>query len=333
MKSLIDNYYSEGVSVLENLEYEKDILANLVRRQASFQNYLIPWINHRKPLENCNIADIGCGTGSSTVAFANLSTNVCGYDIQEKSVNVARTRLDALGHTTIKVRTVAPEETLDRVIDDFGDTLDVISLIAVLEHMTPKERMDFLPRVWNMLKPGGILVVAELPNRLTYFDDHTSQLPFFHLLPDILKIDYACHSPRSGYAHSMSNLKTKGLSMEELSIVNSRWGVSLSYHDFETYFSCDNLEKILLADGYEHFAMKWWSVTLEEKMLCEYFLSKPVHKPLGFCRSVLNLIFVKPHPNSDEVALKHDADYIKKIFEYHEFPNEAINRMLSVCTV
>lgn len=328
LESLIENYYDNDRSVIDNPDFTQDILANLVKRQGEFERFLVPWVNQRFNLKGKSIADVGCGTGSSTAAFARVSNRVKGYDISEKSIDVAHTRLNVLGCDGATVETVAPEQTIQRIAADFDGAPDVIALVAVLEHMTPAERATFLPQVWDLLKVGGIIVVAETPNRLTYFDDHTAQIPFFHILPESLRLQYLGRSPRRSLVESFQELQSRNASDAELHEAFCRWGVGLSFHDFEIGFNSENLENILIGDGYEHFAMGWWPISLEERVLLDYFLRKPIQKPLGFCRSVLNLIFVKPQQNVETRKLHHDPDYVKRLVEWHKLPEEAIDRLL-----
>ncbi len=50
-----------------------------------------------------------------------------------------------------------------------------------------------------MLITGGLFVIIETPNRLWYFDGHTSLLPFFHWLPDELAFKYSRFSKRENF--------------------------------------------------------------------------------------------------------------------------------------
>lgn len=327
LDSLLANYYSARPAILSEEVMHRDVLANLMRRQSAFERFLTPWVNIRRRLSDATVLDIGCGTGSSTAAFARVAKRVKGFEIAPGPVAVASDRLKALGLDNAQVERVHPNETIDRIKREFPDGVDVIALIAVLEHMTVAERADFLPKIWNYMRPGDILVVAELPNRLTYNDDHTAQIPFFHMLPVPLKVGYANRSPRKGFVDSVEALAKQG--RDELELGLARWGIGLSYHDFELGLGTDNLESILLADGYEHATLNWWPPSVEERVLIEYFMDKPVMKPLGFCRSVLNFIFVKPpHQGAQAVTLRHNIDHLRKTFDGKNLPEKALQRML-----
>jgi 2-polyprenyl-3-methyl-5-hydroxy-6-metoxy-1,4-benzoquinol methylase len=323
--SLEKHYYSHKTNVFMDEGIQGDILANLVRRQAAFETYLVPWIKLRRSLVGATVVDIGCGTGSSTAALARVAGKVRGYEIATGSTSVADDRLKSLGLSNASVSLVNPDETMDIIKRDFPDGVDVIALIAVLEHMTPKERSILLPQLWDYMRPGNILVVSELPNRLTYNDDHTAQMPFFHMLPLDLKRKYVDRSPRADFTEDL--LSNTSSSDEQVELLLARWGIGLSYHDFEIGFGVRNLDHVLLADGFEYETIQWWPPQIEERILMEYFVRKSVNKPLGFCRSVLNLIFVKPEIGATGGTLKHDESWIKNLWQSQSFSPAGLDIM------
>jgi S-adenosylmethionine-dependent methyltransferase len=89
-----------------------------------------------------------------------------------------------LGQTNIEVRVINADTLLAQLSANHPpDTADAVLLYAVLEHQHPLERLETLTRCWDLLRPGGVLIVVETPNRIVYFDPHTSLLPFFAMLP------------------------------------------------------------------------------------------------------------------------------------------------------
>jgi len=70
------------------------------------------------------------------------------------------------------------------------DNFNFIIFYASLEHMTS------LVNAWSLLSNNGVLCVIEAPNRLWYFDSHTSGLPFYYWLPDEIAIKYSRFSSR-----------------------------------------------------------------------------------------------------------------------------------------
>ena len=70
----------------------------------------------------------------------------------------------------------------DSLPEDLG-SFDGILLSAVFEHLLPDERLGLMPRLWSMLKPGGLVFVNETPNRLFPAELHTTGLPLINYLP------------------------------------------------------------------------------------------------------------------------------------------------------
>jgi len=78
-----------------------------------------------------------------------------------------------------------------------------------------------------MLPTEGLLIIVETPNRLWYFDDHTSKLPFFHWLPDELAFQYSRFSPRENFRELYREYNTD--SKEHF----LRRGRGMSFHELE----------------------------------------------------------------------------------------------------
>ena len=139
--------------------------------------------------------EIGCGTGSSTVALVEQGAMVTGVDIDGGALIVAKERSNAYG-LEAEFRLLNSVE----IADTFGaNAFDFVIFFACLEHMTIAERLISLRDAWGMLPSEGLLVIVDTPNRLWYFDNHTSRLPFFHWLPDELAFQYSRFSSRENF--------------------------------------------------------------------------------------------------------------------------------------
>jgi S-adenosylmethionine-dependent methyltransferase len=195
-RSLIEHYFAGSPSGYLDTEIgRRDLDAHLFHRLARHRRVIVPWLDHARPLRGARILEIGCGTGSSTVALAEQGADVTGVDIDEPALAVARDR----------VRLHAERATLvscnaTRVAERFaGERFDFIIYFAALEHMTHPERLESIAGTWAMLSSGGLFVVIETPNRLWYFDGHTALLPFFHWLPEDLAFEYTRFSQRTNF--------------------------------------------------------------------------------------------------------------------------------------
>lgn len=185
----------------------------------------IPWLDDAKALDGANILEIGCGTGSSTVALAEQGAKVIALDVAEDTLVVARARTAAYG-LDARFEHMNAVDASRRLADcDF----DAIIFWACLEHMTHKERMQGMKATWEMLRPGALWCVTDTPNRLWYFDQHTSLLPFYDWLPHDLAIEYARLSPQPEVNERFCDYSGD----EETMLDFLRLGRGLSYHEFD----------------------------------------------------------------------------------------------------
>lgn len=207
--------------------YKDDLDAHLIKRLESDRRLIIPWLESVGTLKGKSILEIGCGTGTSTVAIAEQGANVTGIDIDTGALVVAKDRAK-IYNLDIEYK----ELNADKLKDTFGvGAFDIIIFFACLEHMTIEERLSSLKDAWEMLSSKGLLVIVETPNRLWYFDDHTSNLPFFHWLPDQLAFKYSKHSPKETFRDIYREYDEK--SNEHF----LRRGRGMSFHEIELAIS------------------------------------------------------------------------------------------------
>lgn len=127
---------------LESTEFETDLEDHVIGRYQICLDRLIPWVQVYGSLEERRVLEIGCGTGSSTAAFARFAGEIYSYDIVASCVDAAARRLRVLGIENAQVEHVRAEGMLDQVRDQHGRGVDVVLLYAVLEHMRLDERID-----------------------------------------------------------------------------------------------------------------------------------------------------------------------------------------------
>lgn len=223
-ESLLTNYFHLNSEEELRTDYLKaDFADHLFKRLESDRTSVIPWLNSIQPLENASVLEIGCGTGTSTVALCEQKAKVTAIDVSDDAMDAARDRLRLYGLEAEVLHMNAAD-----ILEDLpGRTFDFIIFFASLEHMTFDERIRSIRAAFQMLNPGGHLVLAMIPNRLWYIDSHTSREPFFHWLPDRLAMEYARFTEREDF--------NQGFDAEdpEDSLRFARWGRGVSYHEFE----------------------------------------------------------------------------------------------------
>jgi 2-polyprenyl-3-methyl-5-hydroxy-6-metoxy-1,4-benzoquinol methylase len=223
IREAIQTHFHQGWRAKSNYSealYRHDLAAHLHARIEQDRRFVIPWLNAARPLRGMRILEIGCGTGSSTVALAEQGARVVAVDIDEAALMVARERCRVYGVSAEIINANAAR------LLEFG-AVDAVLYFATLEHMNHAERMSSLADAWALLAAGGLLVIIETPNRLWYFDGHTSRLPFFNWLPDDLAFLYSRFSPKELFRDSYREPTAE--TMEHF----LRRGRGASYHEID----------------------------------------------------------------------------------------------------
>ena len=158
-------------------------------RVAHAFNVFIPWcLDLSVRFTGARILEIGCGTGSSTVALAAYGESVVACDVHLPSIDVARIRVkeDGFAHKV----TFLPLEPGLAELKKLKANFDIVVLYGVLEHMLPHEREETFKTIWPLLGRAGKVVVYETPNRLWPKDRHTTGLLGWSWLPPNLALRY-----------------------------------------------------------------------------------------------------------------------------------------------
>lgn len=254
-----------------------------------FRKTLIPWIDSVKRLQGLRILEIGCGTGSSTVAFAEQGAMVTAIDIDEPILSTAKERCQNKGLEVEFILLNAAEIKQNLA----NKTFDLVIFMASLEHMTFEERIQSLRSGYEILPPKGLFCIAGSPNRLHFMDSHTSLIPFFHWLPDELAIQYSVNSSRMEYKVHMADIIHNNENMEPF----YRWGRGISFHEIE--LAIKPLQEIrIISDLYSYIRKKNFTYSIlcrfTSNFRYERLLSKlfPDYHPCFF-RPYLDVIMEK----------------------------------------
>ncbi len=262
--------------------YKEDLQAHLINRLEDDRRRIIPWLNAAGSLKGKKILEIGCGTGSSSIALAEQGAIVIGVDLDTDALKVAedRKRLYNLDIQFHYLNAVEVHKTFKDIDFDF------VIFFATIEHMIHEERMTALQETWNMLKPGALWVVLETPNRMWYFDGHTSGLPFFQWLPDDLAFKYSKYSPRKEFSGIYREYN------DETALHFLRRGRGLSFHEFDlTMGDSSKLDVVSSKIQYEKY--QWLRMAKLEKRFKSFL--KMAHPGLhdGFYDKSMDLIIRK----------------------------------------
>jgi 2-polyprenyl-3-methyl-5-hydroxy-6-metoxy-1,4-benzoquinol methylase len=233
------------------------------RRRAS--RYLVPWIEQTVPLAGKTVLEYGCGNAAVSCAVAERAGRLIGVDIDRGAIELGSREVRDRGLDNVELEVHPLETILDAVRARRGE-IDVFLCYAVLEHLTVAERLAVLRLAREVVKPDGAIVVCETPNRLIYFDHHTAQMPFFHLIPDELAVDYYPRSRRPDFLAAIDAAAREGRDAALEAIV--RWGRGVSFHEFEIVFG--DLSRHVIASNYDPILFDERPVHPDEVILARY---------------------------------------------------------------
>ena len=107
----------------------------------------------KKPLQNLDILDIGCGGGLISEPMNRLGANVTGIDASHRNIVVASLHAKK-NNLDIQYINCSPEK------NNLKKKFDVILNLEVVEHV---ENLDlFLKASNNLLKKNGIMFIAKI---------------------------------------------------------------------------------------------------------------------------------------------------------------------------
>jgi 2-polyprenyl-3-methyl-5-hydroxy-6-metoxy-1,4-benzoquinol methylase len=233
------------------------------RRRAA--EALIPWIEQTVPLAGRTVLEYGCGNAPVSCAFAQRGARVIGVDIDRDGLALGRRELAARGIDSVELELHPPETIRDAVAARRGQ-IDVFLLYAVLEHLEIGERLAVLRLAREVIKPDGVIIVCESPNRLIYFDHHTAQMPFFHLLEPELALRYRHRSGREVITGALDDAAVIGhdAALARLAAL----GRGVSYHEFELVF--EDLPAHIVASNYDPLLFGERPIHPDEVILSRY---------------------------------------------------------------
>jgi len=112
-------------------------------------------------LAGLRFLDIGCGGGILSEPMARLGAAVVGADPAEANIEAARV------HAAREGLTIDYRATTAEALADLGERFDVVLAMEVVEHVA--DLTLFVGRCAEMVKPGGLMVVATLNRTIKSF--------------------------------------------------------------------------------------------------------------------------------------------------------------------
>lgn len=128
------------------------------------------------------LLDFGCGCGASTFALSRIfpQTHILGLDRLENCIEVCNLKKEQLGLERVSFVASMSDDQLPATLGH----IDYCILCGVFEHLLPPERHSLLHAIWDRLPRGGVLFVAQTPNRYSPIGTHVTRIPMVNFLPD-----------------------------------------------------------------------------------------------------------------------------------------------------
>lgn len=128
---------------------------DLMQGQIYFIDYCLQRV---EPLKGRRVLDVGCGNGVQTIYIHEQygPAHTCGIDIDPRHVSIARAEATRRGLEEITF-VVDDAQRLESVP---AGSADVALCIESAHHYADKSA--FLAQTWRALRPGGVLLIADL---------------------------------------------------------------------------------------------------------------------------------------------------------------------------
>ena len=109
--------------------------------------------------KNQSIFDVGCGNGAFLFLLATFREpkKLYGVDVSENNLSI--------------VKNIFPNTKYNKVnnISDWPkENFNVITVLDVLHHIKPEEQHEFINKILNKIKPGGILIIKDMSTKPWY---------------------------------------------------------------------------------------------------------------------------------------------------------------------
>ncbi len=135
--------YDRGIEILslgQSKTVQRDIVDNYINRGD-------------------RVLEIGCGTGTLAISCAEKGAYVVGIDVSPQMLAIANRKLRERKLTEkVQLQELGAIE-IDKAFSD--ETFEKITSTLVFSELYPDERKYVLKQAYRILKPGGLIVIAD----------------------------------------------------------------------------------------------------------------------------------------------------------------------------
>lgn len=238
----------------------KKIFAARARQAVAFS---LPFLQSTiGDLSDKRVLEVGCGFGAKSLALSPFVKEYLGVDLVESQIHRA-TEFGRLIGSKAKFQTLSAD-SVGPLVREWQP--DIVVLYAVIEHLTPDERVTLFSDLWANLPATSFIYVGEAPNRLNMIDYHSSQLPYFSMIPPWLAEQTYTFSRRRQWINRVNKEENVWLGLH-------RRGQSVSAYDFLNFFggSFEELNRHVIGDSFSVHKLNWKSWKLSNTHFIEEF--------------------------------------------------------------
>jgi len=169
-------------------------MKNFDRREKNPKEYISIFYPELKySLNECDVLDVGCGSGRFSLLLSDNVHTVVGYDIDKRRIGIAKERAGNRNSTNVTFTTKREE---------IKGLFHIVLLSDVIEHVShPKEIINF---ALSHLKEDGVLYI-NTPNKWFPIEAH-KKLPFLSWLPEGIARKYSKLFGKGDYPRSQFHL-------------------------------------------------------------------------------------------------------------------------------
>jgi SAM-dependent methyltransferase len=210
-------------------------------------SFLLPFLAANLPRRPRHVLEIGCGKGAKSMPLSLLADSYHGLDIVPAEIAHAReaaARLEAANATFFVDEAANLEAFLGRAPVKY----DLVILYAVVEHLTPPEKLAMLRTIWDYLDEDGFLLIGEAPNRMHGVDYHSTKSLYFQQMPFELWEPYLERVPNAHWRGII------GRAIREGSWPKTAWrhGVHVGHQEFDlALMPVEALAEHIVADSFD----------------------------------------------------------------------------------
>lgn len=153
-KELIKNFWNSSSCGIRNISEEKgtkEFFEAVEKNRYELEPFL-PQIAQFDRWKNKKCLEVGCGVGTDFIQFMRGGADIYGIDFSEKSVSLAKDRLELFGFDKERIK-IADVENLPFPENYF----DFVYSWGVLHHTTNIEKA--ISEIYRVLKPGGNICI------------------------------------------------------------------------------------------------------------------------------------------------------------------------------